>query len=395
MHPWRLAFLDLRNHTCYSLQHRLPVPSLWLDVFEKVKALGYNTVSFYVHWQLVEYAKGDFNFEGFLDLQPFFDAAKQVGLYLIARPGPYINAETTAGGLPGWGVRVPGTWRTANQSYLEAMEPYVRQISRILAGAQITNGGPLILVQPENEYSYCLNIPNCTIPWPQPFYMQRLQDLMHEEGITVPTITNEVVATSQNYQPGSGLGQGDMRGYDNYALGFSCGNHYTWPDGKLPTNYWELNHNLSGGNPNSIMETQAGGQGIWGGYSDDDCSIFLGPEFEKVFYKNYVSFSTTIQNFYMIFGGTNWGGLAAPVTYTSYDYGSPIRENRMVDREKYSVQKLLAQFLKVSPAYLTTQPLNQYPVNSVNGSLFTTTPSLATTQLADVVGNQTVFWVVR
>ena len=143
------------------------------------------------------------------------------------------------------------------------------------------------------------------------------------------------------------------------------------------------------------METQAGGQGIWGGYSDDDCSIFLGPEFEELFYKNYVSFSTTIQNFYMIFGGTNWGGISAPVIYTSCDYGSPIRENRMVDCEKYSVQRPLAHFLKVSPAYLTTQPLNQYPVNTVNGSEFTSSHSLATTQLADVVGNKPVFWVVR
>ena len=165
-------------------------------------------------------------FEGFLDLQPLFDAAKKAGLYLIARPGPYINAETTAGRLPGWGVRVPGAWRTANETYLEAMEPYVRHVSQMFAGAQVTNGGPLILAQPENEYSYCLNIPNCSIPFPQPQYMQRLQDLMHEEGITAPTITNEVVATSQNYQPGSGLGEVDMRGYDNYALGLGCGNHY-------------------------------------------------------------------------------------------------------------------------------------------------------------------------
>ena len=165
------------------------MPSLWLDVFEKIKALGFNTISFYVHWGLVEYAKDDFNFDGIFDLEPFFEAAKKAGLYLIARPGPYINAETTGGGTPGWGTRVPGAWRTGNATYLSAMEAYVRRISRILAPAQITKGGPLILVQPENEYSYCFNTPNCPIPWPQPEYMQRLQDLMHEEGIMVPTIT--------------------------------------------------------------------------------------------------------------------------------------------------------------------------------------------------------------
>ena len=119
---------------------------MWLDVFEKVKALGFNTVSFYVHWGLVEYAKDDFNFDGVFDSEPFFNAARKAGMYLIVRPGPYINAETTGGGTPGWGTRVPGAWRTSNATYLEAMEAYVRRISKILAPAQITNGGPLILV---------------------------------------------------------------------------------------------------------------------------------------------------------------------------------------------------------------------------------------------------------
>ena len=79
----------------------------------------------------------------------------------------------------------------------------------------------------------------------------------------------------------------------------------------------------------------------------------------------------------------------------SYDYGGAIKENRLVTREKYSELKLLAQFLRVSPAYTTTQPLNQYPVNTINGSLFTTNSALATTQLADVVGKKTIFWIVR
>jgi len=79
----------------------------------------------------------------------------------------------------------------------------------------------------------------------------------------------------------------------------------------------------------------------------------------------------------------------------SYDYGSPIKENRLLTREKYSELKLLAQSLRVSTAYLTTRPLNQWPVNTINGSEFSTNPVLAVTQLADVVGNKTVFWIVR
>lgn len=72
---------------------RLPVPSLWLDVLQKVKAMGFNCVSFYVDWALIEGKPGVYKDEGVFDIEPFFLAAQQAGIYLIARPGPYINAE--------------------------------------------------------------------------------------------------------------------------------------------------------------------------------------------------------------------------------------------------------------------------------------------------------------
>lgn len=75
--------------------HSLPVTDLWLDIFEKIKALGFNCVSFYVHWGYVEYKKDSFDFEGIRSYEPFFKAAREAGVYLIARPGPYINAETS------------------------------------------------------------------------------------------------------------------------------------------------------------------------------------------------------------------------------------------------------------------------------------------------------------
>jgi beta-galactosidase GanA len=68
--------------------YRLPVPGLWLDVFQKIKALGFNAVSFYVHWALLEGEPGVFRADGVFAFEPFFDAAKEAGIYLIARPGP-------------------------------------------------------------------------------------------------------------------------------------------------------------------------------------------------------------------------------------------------------------------------------------------------------------------
>jgi hypothetical protein len=68
--------------------YRLPVPDLWLDVFQKIKALGFNAVSFYVHWALLEGKPGHYSAEGVFAFEPFFAAAKEAGIYLIARPGP-------------------------------------------------------------------------------------------------------------------------------------------------------------------------------------------------------------------------------------------------------------------------------------------------------------------
>src|ERR1700712_2441998 len=68
--------------------YRLPVPDLWLDVFQKIKALGFNCVSFYIDWALLEGEPGVFRADGIFAFEPFFEAAQQAGIYLIARPGP-------------------------------------------------------------------------------------------------------------------------------------------------------------------------------------------------------------------------------------------------------------------------------------------------------------------
>lgn len=60
------------------------MPSLYLDIFQKIRALGYNGVSFYVDWALLEGKPGTFRAEGVFDLDPFFEAASQAGIYLLA-----------------------------------------------------------------------------------------------------------------------------------------------------------------------------------------------------------------------------------------------------------------------------------------------------------------------
>lgn len=100
------------------------MPTLWRDVFKKIKALGMNTVVFYIDWALLESKQGNYSAEGIFALQPFIQAAKDTGMYLIARPGPYINAEVSGGGFPGWLQRCEGKLRTSDPAFLNATKKY-------------------------------------------------------------------------------------------------------------------------------------------------------------------------------------------------------------------------------------------------------------------------------
>ena len=90
-----------------------------------MKALGFNCVSFYLDWALLEGKSGDFSAEGVFALEPFYEAATAAGIYLIARPGPYINAEVSGGGFPGWLARLRGRLRTEDADYIAATQKYV------------------------------------------------------------------------------------------------------------------------------------------------------------------------------------------------------------------------------------------------------------------------------
>ncbi|KAF3027861.1 hypothetical protein E8E15_010235 [Penicillium rubens] len=94
------------------------IPGLWIDVFQEIKSMGFNVVSLYVDWSLVEWNPGHVITDGVWRLDEFFDAASQDGLYLIARTGPHINAETTAGGIPGWVLRNKAAIRSDDPEYM-------------------------------------------------------------------------------------------------------------------------------------------------------------------------------------------------------------------------------------------------------------------------------------
>ncbi|KAJ6612295.1 glycoside hydrolase superfamily [Mycena sp. CBHHK59/15] len=131
---------------------RLPVPSLWPDILEKMKAAGLNAVSVYTHMGLINPSRGVVDFDSFRALQPLYDAAKAAGIWIVLRPGEletffteYINAETTAGGISHWATtEIAGQLRTNASDWRAAWQDYVQGIIRETAPNQINNGGPVI-----------------------------------------------------------------------------------------------------------------------------------------------------------------------------------------------------------------------------------------------------------
>ena len=279
---------------------RLPVPGLWLDVFQKIKAMGFNGVSFYTDWALLEGQRGDVITEGIWSLQPFFEAASQAGIYLIARPGPYINAETAAGGMPGWTLHLNSTLRSDAPEYLNATKLYLRTLGKIIADAQVTNGGPVILVQPENEYTTWPNV-NAS-DFPEPFnrrYMAFVEQQLRESGVIVPLIFNDNEGSNGPtgyFAPGTGLGEVDIYGIDAYPMRYDCAHPAVWPTYRFPR-YWNTWHEqVSPSTPFSIPEFQGGSGSGWGpdSVNQDMCNALVNEESVRVLFKNNYGFGVKL-----------------------------------------------------------------------------------------------------
>ena len=125
--------------------YRLPVPSLWPDILQKVKAAGLNAISVYLHWGAINPAPGVIDFNGYRAVEPLYEAAKAAGIWIVLRPGPYINAETTAGGIAHWVTsEVAGHLRTNATDFRASWQDYIQGVIEQTARYQITEGGPVI-----------------------------------------------------------------------------------------------------------------------------------------------------------------------------------------------------------------------------------------------------------
>ncbi|MBA4861713.1 beta-galactosidase [Streptomyces sp. PSKA54] len=167
---------------CASLFYfRLPREQ-WRARLEQVRASGYTCVDVYLPWNFHETAPGRWSFEGRRDVAAFLDLAQETGLYVIARPGPYICSEWDGGALPAWlgldpGLRV----RQHEPRFLAQVAAWFDQVLPILADRQYQVGGPVIMVQLENELDFF----DCE---DRTGYLTALRDQAIHHGVTVPLI---------------------------------------------------------------------------------------------------------------------------------------------------------------------------------------------------------------
>ncbi|KAL5524689.1 hypothetical protein ACEPAF_9834 [Sanghuangporus sanghuang] len=335
---------------------RLPVPSLWLDILQKIKAAGLNGISVYTHWGLINPSPGVVDFDGFRALQPLFDAAKATGIWIVLRPGPYINAETTAGGIAHWVTsQVSGTLRTNATDFHDSWQDYIAGIINVTIPNQITEGGPIIAVQIDNEYSQRPGNSE---------YFQELIDTYRAAGVVVPLTYND---PSQGKNFVNGTGAVDIYGLDSYPQGFDCSNPTTWSP--VVGNYHDYHLDTNPCQPFYIPEFQGGAFDAWGptapGYPA--CRVLTGPDFEDVFYKTLWAANAKLINYYMLYGGTSWGAIPFPGVYTSYDYGSSLTENRLLT-SKFDELKRQALFLRSSPDFYKTDWIGNSSSTAVNVS---------------------------
>jgi beta-galactosidase len=136
--------------------HAARVPQeYWRHRLRMVKAMGLNTVCAYLFWNMHEPRPGEFNWSGQADAAAFCRAAQEEGLWVILRPGPYACAEWEMGGFPWWLLKNDDIkLRTRDARYLEPAKRYLKEVGRVLGDLQVTRGGPILMVQVENEYGF-------------------------------------------------------------------------------------------------------------------------------------------------------------------------------------------------------------------------------------------------
>ncbi|MCI8624019.1 MAG: beta-galactosidase [Provencibacterium sp.] len=304
------------------------VPEYWRDRLEKLKAMGCNTVETYIPWNLHEPKKGEFCFEGMLDIERFVQSAQALGLYVILRPSPYICAEWEFGGLPAWLLAEDGMkYRLSYPPFLRHVEEYYRVLMKRLVPLQADRGGPVILMQVENEYGYYANDRD---------YLSWLRDRMRAEGVSVPLVTSDG-PFPENLNAGRVEGALPTGNFGSKTEErFRALKPYTGDGPLMCTEFWVgwFDHWGNGGHMTGNLEQSV---------RDLDKMLELGHV-----------------NIYMFEGGTNFGFMNGSNYYdaltpdvTSYDYDAVLTEDGQITEKYRRYQQVIAKYRAIPQVTLS------------------------------------------
>ena len=309
--------------------HPIRIPAeYWTQRIRMAKAMGLNTVAIYIMWNALEKEPGVFDMEsGNRDFVRFIKLCQQEGMWVYLRPGPYVCAEWDFGGLPPYLLREPDI-RVRDKDdprYMKAVARYMDAIAPRIAPLMAAKGGPILMVQVENEYaSFGGDLA----------YLEKIQAMWRERGIAGPFSISDGLGTLQKrktYLPGAALG---LDGDTDFAAAQAIA-------GEMPV--W-------------VGEGYPGWLTHWGDktFQRGDYAATL-----KKLMRERRSF-----NLYVVHGGTNFGfgaGANADADYgnfepaiTSYDYGAPIDERGEATADYLQFRQIIGDYLP--------RPLPEVPV---------------------------------
>jgi hypothetical protein len=302
--------------------------ALWRDRLLKLKQAGFNTVETYVFWNYHEREEGRVDLTEFED---FVKLVKEMGFFLIARPGPYVCAEWQRGGIPDWVAAKRFPLRSNHLESIRWSQHWFNQVLPVIQRHQITLGGPIILVQVENEYDF----------WPLPDadkreYLRLLARLVGNAGISVPVITCWTKQARENSDP------------DMARLIDTCNFYPRWSIAQeVPPALQQLRQEEPT-SPVGVTELQGGWFSQFGGKLSVEQEGVDGAQLNMLS-KTVIEQGATYFNYYLGFGGTNFDW-AAKTLATTYDYAAPIREPGGLWEKYYAARGIgaaLAVFGKV------------------------------------------------
>lgn len=277
----------------------------WTDRLRKARAMGLNTITTYVFWNLIEPKPGQFDFSGNNDVAAFVKAAQAEGLNVILRPGPYICGEWDAGGYPAWLFAVPGMRvRSRDPRFLAATDRYLQRLGKELAPLMASHGGPIIATELENEYGSYDNDKD---------YLEAVREQLQHAGLT-----DDLLLT---YDGPDLLANGTLLGV-TAVIDFAPGE---------AKKSFDLLERFRPGAPRMAGEYWAGWFDQWGGkHAKTDAKR----EADEIAWMLEQGYSV---NVYLVHGGTSFGFMNganyqgnpsdhyAPQT-TSYDYDAALDE---------------------------------------------------------------------